>query len=557
MKKISNSDIIYTNQVPPRFPAGSYVAYDLEAWTTKEDAKRLHRPVGEFACFAVTADGYNVYVISEQENLQETVNNMRDCVWVAQNASYDLRQISRWIEIPPVQEHFCTMLFDRVLWGGFFNNFSIKDLARRYLELYLSKEARNAFQVDSYAQIPFMDGEMLYYNAIDAAVTWKIFQEQLKRAKDDHLKLWRDVDGPAMLAFNQFKGIYLDKDRWTQIFENNKAKLDELEHSFPFNPNAPAQVKEYCNNTLKLKVSSTGVKILSKHAKKHQIVADLLLYRKLDKRRSTYGMNWVEMIEEDGRIYSSWDVNRAESGRVASSSPNLQNIPVRDTPEYRECIIAAPGNVIIGGDYAQQEIRTLAYLSKDENLLKLLNEDGDIYEDIAKEIGKTRRETKDIVLGILYGMSPYGLAKMLGVDKKEAEAIIYDFFQKFYGVYQWSLKQENRKTFVTTAYGRRCWLNPYNAQHKRNAINNPNQGSAADMTKMAIAIFHKEWRKTFTVFPLILQIHDELVAEVKEEFAEFCQGIMESSMLMAGEKIIPGIPVKVEVKIGKKWSDVH
>ena len=236
---------------------------------------------------------------------------------------------------------------------------------------------------------------------------------------------------------------------------------------------------------------------------------------------------------------------------------NCQNIPVRESPEYRDCIIAAPGNVIIGGDYAQQEIRTLAYLSKDENLLKLLNEDGDIYEDIAKEIGKTRRETKDIVLGILYGMSPYGLAKMLGVDKKEAEAIIYDFFQKFYGVYQWSLKQENRKTFVTTAYGRRCWLNPYNAQHKRNAINNPNQGSAADMTKMAIAIFHKEWRKTFTVFPLILQIHDELVAEVKEEFAEFCQGIMESSMLMAGEKIIPGIPVKVEVKIGKKWSDVH
>jgi len=557
MKKISISDIVYTNQVPPKFPAGSQIAYDLEIWVTKEDSQKLHRPVGEFASFAVTDDGYNVYVITEPENLQETVNNMRDCTWIAQNASFDLKQISRWVKIPPVQEHFCTMLFDRILWGGFFDHFSLKDLARRYLELYLSKEARNAYQVESYSQIPFMDGEMLFYNAMDAAITWKIFQEQLKRAKDDHLKLWREVDGPAMLAFLEFKGVFIDRDRWIEIFEENGKKLEELAGTFPFNPNAPAQVKEYCNNTLKLKIDSTGARVITKHAKKHQILADLLSYRKLEKRRSTYGMNWIEMIEEDGRIYSSWDVNRAESGRVASSNPNLQNIPVRDTPEYRECIIAAPGNVIIGGDYAQQEIRTMAYLSKDENLLKLLKEDGDIYTNIAKEINKTRRETKDIVLGIQYGMSPYGLAKMLGIEKKEAEAIIYEFFQKFYGVYQWSLKQENRKTFVTTAYGRRCWLNPYNSQHKRNAINNPNQGSAADMTKMAIAIFHREWRKTFPVFPLILQIHDELVAEVKEEFAEFCQGVMESSMIMAGEKIIPGIPVKVEVKIGKSWAEVH
>ena len=113
MKKISNSDIIYTNQVPPRFPAGSYVAYDLEAWTTKEDAKRLHRPVGEFACFAVTADGYNVYVISEQENLQETVNNMRDCVWIAQNASYDLRQIHLLV---------CAASLHLLLWSKLLNH---------------------------------------------------------------------------------------------------------------------------------------------------------------------------------------------------------------------------------------------------------------------------------------------------------------------------------------------------------------------------------------------------------------------------------------------------
>ena len=125
MMKISRSDITYINQVPPKFPEGSYVAYDLEAWTTKEDAKRLHRPVGEFACFSVTDDGHNVYVITELENLQETVNNMEDCIWIAQNAAYDIRQISRWITIPRVQEHFCTMAFDRVLWGGFFNNFSL------------------------------------------------------------------------------------------------------------------------------------------------------------------------------------------------------------------------------------------------------------------------------------------------------------------------------------------------------------------------------------------------------------------------------------------------
>jgi DNA polymerase-1 len=534
------------------------VAYDLEAWTTKEDAKRLHRPVGEFGCFSVTADGYNVYVITERDNLQETVNNMRDCIWVAQNATYDLRQISRWITIPPVQEHFCTMAFDRVLWGGFFNNFSIKDLARRYLELYISKETRSAFQVDSYAQIPFLDGDLLYYNAVDTAITWKILQEQLKRAKNDHLKLWREVDGPAMLAFLEFKGVFLDKDKWIEIEENNKAKLDELTDSFPFNPNAPAQVKEYCNETLKLGLSSTGAKILAKHAKKHQIIADLLLYRKLDKRRSTYGMNWIDMIEEDGRIYSSWDVNRAESGRTASSSPNLQNILVKDTPEYRECIIAAPGNVIVGGDYAQQEIRTGAYNTQDKTLIQILKDDKDIYSEVGKKIDvNSRSQCKDIVLGMDYGISAWGLSRQLDISKDEAQKIIDDYFREFPEKHQWCLKQKRKKFFVTTAYGRRIWLNPYSHKCKRNAINGPNQGSGADMIKLAMVIFHKEWKKTFADFPLIIENHDELVAEVKEEFAEFCQGIMESSMLIAGEQTIPGIPIKVEVKTGKKWSEVH
>lgn len=558
MKKILRSDITYINQVPPKFPEGSYVSYDLEAWTTKEDAKRLHRPVGEFACFSVTADGHNVYVITELENLQETANNMEDCIWIAQNAAYDIRQISRWITIPRVQEHFCTMAFDRVLWGGFFNNFSQKDLARRYLELYLSKEARSAFQVDSYAQIPFLDGDMLFYNAVDTAVTWKILQEQLKRAKADHLKVWREIDGPAMLAFLEFKGVLLDKDKWIEIAKKNDDKLEELKNSFPFNPNAPAQVKEYCNKTLKLKVSSTGEKIISKHAKKHQIIADLLLYRKLEKRRSTYGMNWIDMIEEDGRIYSSWDVNRAESGRVASSSPNLQNVPVRDTPEYRECIIAAPGNVIVGGDYGQQEIRTGAYNTQDKALIKILEDGGDIYSAVGKKIGiSDRSEAKDTVLGMDYGISAWGLSRLLDISKDEAQEIINEYFREFPEKYRWGLKQENRKTYVTTAYGRRCWLNPYDYKCQRNAINLPNQGTAADMTKLAINIFYKEWKKTFPVFPLILQVHDELVAEVKEEYAEFCQGVMESSMLMAGEQTIPGIPIKVEVKTGKKWSDVH
>ena len=558
MKKVSRSDIVYLNQIPPKFPSGSYVAYDMEAWTTKEDAKRLHRAVGEFASFAVTADGYNVYVITELENLQKTVDNSQDCIWVAQNASYDLRQLRRWVNIPPVQEFFCTMMFDRVLWGGFFNNFSQKDLARRYLELYLSKEARSAFQVDSYAQIPFLDGDMLFYNAVDAAITWKVLQEQLKRANEDHLKIWRDIDGPAMMAFLDFKGVYIDKHRWIEIAEENEKKLEELKDAFPFNPNAPAQVLEYCNKTLKLKIASTGVKILSKHAKKHQIIADLLLYRKLDKRRSTYGMNWIDVIEEDGRIYTSWDANRAESGRVASSSPNLQNLPIRDTPEYRECVIAEDGNVIVGGDYGQQEIRTGAYNTQDKTLIKILNDGGDIYSNIGKKINiESRSRAKDIVLGMDYGISAWGLARMLEVSKKEAQEIINDYFREFHEKYQWCLKQENRKTFVTTAYGRRCWLNPYDYKCKRNAINLPNQGSAADMTKLAINIFYKEWQKTFVDCPLILQVHDELVAEVKEEYGDFCKGVMESSMIIAGERIIPGIPIKVEVKIGKKWSDVH
>jgi len=232
--------------------------------------------------------------------------------------------------------------------------------------------------------------------------------------------------------------VFIDKDKWIEIFEENGKKLEELVGTFPFNPNAPAQVKEYCNNTLKLKIDSTGARVITKHAKKHQILADLLSYRKLEKRRSTYGMNWIEMIEEDGRIYSSWDVNRAESGRVSSSNPNLQNIPVKGEwgRRIRETFIAEGNNILLSADYSQIELRILAHLSNDEGLINAFKNDLDIHARTASEIfgipidqvtQDVRRIAKTVNFGIIYGISPFGLSATLKIPRDEAKRYIEEY----------------------------------------------------------------------------------------------------------------------------------
>lgn len=559
MDQITKVDIIEALPDTP-FLATDVVSFDLEIFGGIK--KKLHRPIGKFASLALCADGQTSYVITDQRELSalETILFKNRPILVAHNASFDIRQLRRWMSFPVTDRLHDTMLFERILYNGLYENYSAADLSRRYLNLYMDKSVREKFE-----KATTLSEEMIRYNAIDAVTEWRFYQEQIQRAKKDDWKIWREIDGPAMWAFLDFKGAYVDREKWLAIADANEAIANALLAEFPFNPRSPAQVKKYLTSECKLNIASTNEKELANHLDV-EIVQKLLKYREVEKMRSTYGKTWAdEYIESDNRVYTSYDVNRAESGRTSSSNPNIQNIPTREHPELRECFVAPDGYVLVGGDFSQQEVRIAAYLGNDENMIAIFARKGDIYCETASimygepvsKADERRQRVKALVLGIIYGMSAYGLAARTGMTKEEAEEFINLFFYHFPGIKQYTINQSKATKWVKTPSGRRSWINLLSSSGKRNALNSPCQGGGADMMKRLVALMHQRWDTSLEPFPATLQVHDELVLEVKECNAEYAKTLMEQCMTESGEWCIPGVPIAYNIKIGHSWHDIH
>jgi len=248
-------DLTIVGGIPICFKPGSIIACDLEIFGA--DEKRLHRPTGEFASLAMTDDGKTVYFAWD---LHDVIQNFeaatKDCTLVFQNAMFDIRQLRRWIPLQPRFIHD-TMLLDRILWHGFFSNFSLADLSRRYLHLYMEKETRKEF-----GGANEMTERMTHYAAMDVASTWRIIQKQLSIARPEDLHVWKEYDMPMVWALLDFQGFPLDSEKWRVMAEANRAEADAMKLTFPFNPNAPGQVKDYFNQVEKVKrINSRQTKI--------------------------------------------------------------------------------------------------------------------------------------------------------------------------------------------------------------------------------------------------------------------------------------------------------
>ncbi|HKZ39470.1 MAG TPA: DNA polymerase [Candidatus Hodarchaeales archaeon] len=547
----------------PIFGPDDWVSVDIESFGMKKG--KFHRPIGDFACLALTNDGERVWIYKNVEDLGIFWRSIEDANLIFQNATFDVYHLRRWMQFPTRESFHDTLLIDRILWGGYYEEFNLKALTRRYLKAYMEKETRNTFE-----KANTLTDEMIEYNARDAVVQWRIAQDQMKLMKKSHRRVWCEADLPAMWGFLDFKGPLIDSERWREVAEENARvageMFDDYQKRFGINPRAPGQVKAFLEKKYNITLENTLAETLEKIANKYPEAQEILDYRKIEKRRSTYGLSWLKKhVEGDGRVYTEYDVNMAESGRTASRNPNIQNIPVRETPVFRECFIAGEGNILVGGDYAQQEIRCAAYLSQDENLIELLASGRDIYSEIASMIhGETieksdprRQAAKSVVLGTIYGLTPFGLARRERMSEEDAETLMNKFFGLFPRLKSWMDKQQRATDYVRTALGRKSWLNPYNKQAKRNALNSPPQGSAADMMKVAVGLLHKRWDTRQESFAAILQVHDELVLEVKEKNADYAKELLHTCMLEAGERVIPGIQTVVDIRIGSRWSDVH
>jgi DNA polymerase-1 len=319
---------------------------------------------------------------------------------------------------------------------------------------------------------------------------------------------------------------------------------------------------------------STNIEVLEKLRDKHPIIEALIEYRQLTKLKSTYTDGLVKVISPDGRIHTSFHMTATATGRLSSTEPNLQNIPVRTElgGELRKMFVAGDGMVLVDADYSQIELRILAHISRDSRMAEAFAEGEDIHRVTASQVfdapfgevtALQRSRAKAVNFGIVYGISDFSLAQDIHCSRAEAKRYIDNYLEKYSGVRQYMheiVERAKRDGYVTTLFGRRRYLPELNSSNynirsfgERVALNMPIQGSAADIIKLAMVNVSSRFLKEGLVSRLLLQIHDELIVESPESEAEQACAILTEEMERA---VHLTVPLVADAHMGKSWYDV-
>ncbi len=429
------------------------------------------------------------------------------------------------------------------------------------------------------------------YAGEDAAVVCRLRPLLTAQLREAELEgLFSEVEIPLIevLRAMERRGVLLDVDALAEQGKELSVLLDRLREELfalaggPFNPNSTPQVREILYGKLKLPVlgkrktgPATDALVLRELAQYHEFPGKLAAYRELEKLRNTYIEKLPSYVHpRTGRVHTSWNQTATATGRLSSSEPNLQNVPLRTEVgvDIRRAFVAPPGRILLGADYSQIELRVLAHLSGDENLTAAFANGEDLHRRTAAVLfdvppervdGRMRGIAKRVNFGIIYGISPYGLARDLGISRDEARAHIERFFAAYPGVRPFleRLVAEARETgYARTILGRRRPIPglgrgelPAIGAEERNAINTPIQGSAADLIKLAMLRLHRAWKEGRLPAEMILQIHDELVFEVDEGEAKASAKTVRAIMEGVAEL---RVPLQVEVSVGRHWGEI-
>ena len=432
------------------------------------------------------------------------------------------------------------------------------------------------------------------YSAEDADVTLRVHRELASRLSAEPAldALYRDLELPVAEALFRMErnGVLIDADALAQQSDELGRKILAIEAEAqqlagqPFNLNSPKQLAEILFNQQGLPVvkktpsgaPSTDEEVLEKLAEDYPLPKKILEHRSLAKLKNTYTDKLPKMINPaTGRVHTSFGQATAVTGRLASTDPNLQNIPIRTAEgrRIRSAFVAPPGRRIVSADYSQVELRIMAHLSDDERLLEAFAQGEDVHRATAAEVfgltplevtGEQRRAAKAINFGLIYGMSAFGLAKQIGVERSAAQAYMDRYFARYPGVarYMEDTRAVARdKGYVETVFGRRLWLPEIRASNagrrqgaERAAINAPMQGTAADLIKRAMLAV-QGWLDAQQMRALLmLQVHDELVLEVPDEEVPLLREKLPG--LMGGVAKLK-VPLLVEVGVGNNWDAAH
>jgi DNA polymerase I len=432
--------------------------------------------------------------------------------------------------------------------------------------------------------------EIEIYSQVRSLIPLKNILGQYLREK--HLySLYEDIELPLVRVIYQMEktGIKLDNVFLKKMSQQFAKKIDDIRKEIyqtageEFNLNSPKQLSKILFNKLKLPVIkkvktgySTNAQVLHKLSEKHEVVAKILHYRELEKLKNTYIDKLPKLINPlSGRIHTCFNQTGTSTGRLSSNNPNLQNIPIRTElgRTIRNAFIAEKGNIFLSADYSQVELRILAHLSQDQNLLDAFFQGKDIHTFTAIQIfnvdqnivsDEMRRIAKTINFGIIYGMSNYGLANNLGISREDAQQYIEAYFQRYHQVKEFIEEQiinARKNKYVKTMMNRIRYLEGINSPDKnirefyeRTAINTPIQGTAADLIKIAMIRITQKMESQNLSSGLILQIHDELIFEIPELELEkrksTVKKIMESSLQLS-------LPLVVNFKTGYRWGEIE
>lgn len=516
-----------------------------------------------------------------------------DSLKVGQNMKFDVMVLSRYgIEVRG--PWFDTMIAHFLLMPSRRHN--MDDMAEEllaYRTIHIDQLIGSGAKQRSMEDVP--DPDILDYAAEDAEVTLRLYEKlsPMVEADADVARVFHDIDMPLVpvLADMELAGVALDSDALAAYASFLRERIAEVEQRIfnlageKFNVASPRQVGEVLFEKLKIDPSAKKTKTggyatnedtLQKLAHDNPIVADILAYRGLTKLLGTYAEALPKLVNPlTGRIHTSFNQTVVVTGRLSSSSPNLQNIPVRDEDgrRVRECFVAREGCKIVSADYSQVELRLMAHFSQDGHLLRAFRRGEDVHAATASKIygvplsevtQDQRRKAKTANFGIIYGISAFGLAERLDIPRKEAKDLIDGYFVNFPGVKAYMDKciADARQTgVVKTLYGRRRELPDINSRNQvvrgvaeRNAINTPIQGTAADIIKIAMANVRNVLKEGGFRARMILQVHDELVLEVPQDEVEAVSALVKEKMEAAA---LLSVPLTVEVGVGDNWLQAH
>ena len=585
-------------EIEKKLDKSKYFAFDTETTSLLAHEAEL---VG--FSFAIQAhEGFYIPIRHNEQtelNPEEVTNWLKEVLErnenkiIGQNLKYDISVLQKYdIKI----KKFCadTMLMSYAI-NSTATRHNLDSLAEHYLNIqtikYSDVMGKGANKYKAFSEVPIK--EATNYAAEDADIALQLYENFKEKLDEETNNLLQEIEYPLVhvLIDMEIKGALIDTNHLMKLSNDFGSKLINLTQKIHnasgsvFNIDSPKQLSEILFTKLKietkgLKKTSTGYystseSVLQKLSENNEIVKDILEYRTLAKLKNTYTDKISDICDANSRVHTSYHQGVTSTGRLSSSDPNLQNIPIR-TDEgitIREAFISPKGTKLLAVDYSQIELRLMAHYSKDPIMLDSFRNNEDIHKRTASEIfgveisdvdSQMRRRAKTINFGLLYGMSSFGLSNQLEVSRTEADIFLNNYFERYAAVKTFMtniVEQAKKDKFVKTLYNRKIHVPNIEAGNymmrqgsERAAINGPLQGSAADIIKMAMIKIKDLIDSNNLDIKMTLQVHDELIFEVP---AEFTDDDIKPIILIMEETTKISVPLKVEYGFGANWREAH